>query len=205
MNSNGIPLKLKNNKNAIRKMFNKWIPPTAIIKVSPGTTGIAPFEVYFDAYESYADPECGFGCEIVSYEWNFGDGGTGTGITINHTYSNIGSYTVILAVTDNNGKKGYDNLEITVTKKPTAKITTVPPAEDGVVTGISPFKVYFLAYQSTSESGIVTYSWDFGDGYTGTGITTYHTYTDIGSYIIYLTVTDYNGYEGFDYITITVS
>ena len=33
MNSNGIPLKLKNNKKAIRKMFNKWIPPTAIIKV----------------------------------------------------------------------------------------------------------------------------------------------------------------------------
>jgi len=170
--------------------------PTAKITTVPDPPiGIAPFEVYFDAYDS--SPETG----IASYEWDFGDGYTGTGITTNHTYSNIGSYTVILGVTDNNGKKGYDNLGIIVTKKPTAKITTVPDPP----IGIAPFKVYFDAYGSTSESGIVNYSWDFGDEGTGTGVTTNHTYTDMGIYIIYLTVTDHNGYEGFDSLTITVS
>jgi len=172
--------------------------PTAVITTVPDPPiGIAPFEVYFDAYDSSSETG------IASYEWYFGDGYTGTGSEINHTYSNIGSYTVILGVTDNNGKKGYDNLEIIVTKKPTAKITTVPPAEEGVVTGASPFKVYFDAYGSTSESGIVNYRWDFGDGHTGTGITIYHIYTEKGSYITYLTVTDHNGYKGFDAITIT--
>ncbi|GAH61186.1 unnamed protein product, partial [marine sediment metagenome] len=42
-------------------------PPTACIKVSPSTTGIAPFTVAFDASDSY-------GYSIVSYSWNFGDG-----------------------------------------------------------------------------------------------------------------------------------
>ena len=180
--------------------------PTAKINTIPDPPiGIAPFEVYFDAYESYVDPECGFGCEIVNYEWDFGDGHTGTGSEINHTYSNIGSYTVILAVTDNNGKKGYDNLKIIVTKEPTAVITTVPTAVDGVVTGASSFTVYFDAYQSTSESGIVSYKWEFGDDSIGDGITVNHTYDIAGIYIVYLTITDSNEYEAYDSVSVSVN
>ena len=176
--------------------------PTAIINVTPGNTGIAPFKVYFDAYESYADPACGFGCEIVSYEWEFGDGDTGTGITLNHTYSNVGTYTVVLTVTDSNDKKGYDNVEVNVTKKPIAVITTVPDPP----TGVAPFIVYFDAYESTSESGIVSYEWDFGDGSdTGDGITVNHTYDTAGTYIVYLTITDYNEYEAYDSVPINIT
>ena len=179
--------------------------PTAIINVTPGNTGIAPFKVYFDAYESYADPACGFGCEIVSYEWDFGDGDTGTGVTLSHTYSNVGTYTVVLTVTDSNDKKGYANVEVTVTKEPTAVITTVPTAVNEIVSGDFPLKVYFDAYQSTSESGIVSYEWEFGDGDTGDGITVNHTYDTSGTYIVYLTITDSNEYEAYDSVTITES
>ncbi|MHA2062347.1 MAG: PKD domain-containing protein, partial [Candidatus Sifarchaeia archaeon] len=37
----------------------------------------------------------------VSYDWDFGDGNTGTGISPTHSYSAAGTFTVFLTVTDN--------------------------------------------------------------------------------------------------------
>ena len=42
---------------------------------------------------------------ITNYEWDFGDGTNGIGVTVNHSYSSAGSYTVILTVTDADGAK----------------------------------------------------------------------------------------------------
>lgn len=180
---------------------NEAEAPTAIITTTPDPTeGSVPLTIYFDAYASHADPACGFGCEIVSYEWDFGDGDTGTGITLNHTYSNVGNYTVVLTVTDSNAKKGYANVEVTVKKKPTAVINVTPGD-----TGVAPFIVYFDAYGSESESGIVSYEWEFGDGDTGDGITVNHTYETAGTYIVYLTITDSNEYEAYASEEITVN
>jgi len=50
---------------------------------------------------------------IVSYEWDFGDGTTGTGVTANHTYTNLGTYTVTLSVKDEAGN--IDTCSITIT------------------------------------------------------------------------------------------
>ena len=36
---------------------------------------------------------------IVAYSWNFGDGQSGSGVTIQHAYSAPGTYTVRLTVT----------------------------------------------------------------------------------------------------------
>jgi len=179
--------------------------PNAVITVTPSTTGTAPFTVYLDASQSsVAGGEEGCGsCSIVSYSWNFGDGSTGTGVTLNHTYSNVGTYTVVLTVTDSNGKKGYDSKNIKVEKAPSAVINTTPTAVNGIVSGNFPFTVYFDAYESTSESGIVSYAWSFGDGSTATGITTNHTYSTSGTYIVYLTITDSNGYEAYDSVIVS--
>lgn len=40
---------------------------------------------------------------LVSYQWDFGDRSTGSGDIVQHTYPNIGVYTVTLTVTDNEG------------------------------------------------------------------------------------------------------
>jgi C1A family cysteine protease len=40
------------------------------------------------------------------------------------------------------------------------------------------------------EGSIINYFWDFGDGSTGSGVTTTHKYSELGKYTITLTVTD---------------
>jgi PKD repeat protein len=63
-----------------------------------GQTSAITLTANFDAHSSY-DPDG----TIVSYNWNFGDGETGSGITASHTYAASGTYTVTLTVEDNLG------------------------------------------------------------------------------------------------------
>jgi PKD repeat protein len=85
--------------------------------------------------------------------------------------------------------------------EPPEAIINVSPG----TTGTEPFTVIFDAYDSTDNRGIASYAWDFGDGTTATGVMPDpHTYTESGSYIVKLTVTDYFGNEGIDFVTITV-
>ncbi|OGS42788.1 MAG: hypothetical protein A3K76_05270 [Euryarchaeota archaeon RBG_13_57_23] len=63
------------------------------------------------------------GGQIVSYAWDFGDGSTGTGDVVTHTYETNGTYTVVLTVTDDLGATNNTSVSITVTK------IWVPPVE----------------------------------------------------------------------------
>jgi len=59
--------------------------------------------------------------------------------------------------------------------------------------------------KSTDNRGIASYSWDFGDGSTGSGAVTEHTYNSVGTYNVKLTVTDYFGNKGYAFETIQVN
>lgn len=60
--------------------------------------GFYPFDVDFDASASHDNDGT-----IIAYQWNFGDGDTGSGATISHTYDSFGTFTVVLTVIDNDG------------------------------------------------------------------------------------------------------
>lgn len=76
----------------------------------------------------------------------------------------------------------------TPNQRPTAAFTT------DVTEGSAPLEVRFDGGSSSDPDGtIVTWSWAFGDGTTGEGRTTTHTYPDAGSYTPQLTVTDDRG------------
>jgi len=69
---------------------------------------------------------------IVSYTWDLGDGTPGGGITVTHSYSATGSYTVTLTVTDDGGLSDSAAQNVQVTEPvtnllPTAVITDRDP------------------------------------------------------------------------------
>ena len=65
-------------------------------------------------------------------------------------------------------------------------------------------KVDLDASASTDPDGPVSYAWDFGDGATGTGETTSHTYAAAGTYTVQLTVTDGPGLTDSETHDVTV-
>ena len=68
-----------------------------------------------------------------------------------------------------------------------------PPTADFTST-VSDLEVEFDAGDSEDPDGSITsYAWKFGDGETGTGETTSHTYDEAGDYTVELTVTDNDG------------
>ncbi len=51
---------------------------------------------------------------IVSYDWDFGDETSGTGVTVTHEYAEAGTYTVTLTVEDAAGNQATDTMLVTV-------------------------------------------------------------------------------------------
>lgn len=84
----------------------------------------------------------------LSFAWNFGDGKTGTGKTIDHVYSSPGSYLVLCTVTDSLGQKQSDTVTVSVSNSDVA-----PKEGDAVVTIVEPMKL--LSYQIVN--GVANY------------------------------------------------
>ena len=83
--------------------------PKASFTSSPSAPS-AGAPVTFNAASS-SDPDG----TIVAYSWHFGDGSTGTGVQPTHTYTNAGTFTITLKVTDSNGLTKSAKHTITVT------------------------------------------------------------------------------------------
>ncbi|MFC6023412.1 ThuA domain-containing protein [Plantactinospora solaniradicis] len=93
------------------------------------TSGNAPLTVQFSSTGT-ADPDPG---NTLSYQWTFGDGTSSTATSPSHVYTSNGNYTAQLKVTDNTGKTGFANVQITVgNTAPVVTITT--PASGGMLT-----------------------------------------------------------------------
>lgn len=86
------------------------IPPTAIFTFSP-TPVLVNEAVFFNA--SGSRPATGRA--IVRYQWDFGKGTTGSGVTTSKIYDAIGTYTVTLTVTDDAGTVSTFSLPVAVT------------------------------------------------------------------------------------------
>jgi PKD repeat protein len=164
-------------------------PPVAAFALTASAT------VDFDASASTDDKG------IVSYAWDFGDGTTGTGVTITHIYAVPPvTFSVLLTGVDTVGQIGAVSHLVSLIdhlKSPLAQFTmavsiyrvvTPPDVLEIVVVQVD------ASTSSDSNGWIVSYFWDFGDGTTGSGVTAEHTYATFDlTRSVTLTVTDNDG------------
>jgi len=160
-------------------------PPVANFAAAP--SAVVPGEtVQFDAVGTLD----GDGW-IVSYQWDFGDGTSASGSTVEHQYSTPGTYPVALTVVDNDDAVGTYRWELLV-----ADTNQAPqPQLELSATALDPGEtLYCSAAGSIDPDGeIVAFEWTFGDGAHGEGSTTTHVYSTAGTYRVMLTATDNQG------------
>jgi len=88
--------------------------PIALLVVDQGNDQEVPVMVTFDLSGSN-DPDG----TIASYELEFGDGsaartGTDVSVAVTHEYDTAGTYTILLTITDNDGRIGMTNAVVTI-------------------------------------------------------------------------------------------
>ena len=130
-------------------------PPLA--NVGPNHTILEDEPVSFDASASSDN------IRIVRYEWDFGDGTTGKGITTAHIYKDPGTYNVTLTVRDKTGNNARDIATITVLRDTdgdwTPDITDTDDDNDGMPDvwewekGLNPLQID--AYLDPDNDGII--------------------------------------------------
>jgi PKD repeat protein len=168
---------------------------TAIFNFSP-TAPAAGQAVSFNGTASTGGPS--------GYSWVFGDGTTGSGSTVNHTYAQAGTYTVKLDVEAPGSGAGC--LLGTCVNEAIQQVVVSgasggpppPPLLSGAFT--SPACTSDFGITSCNASAGVsvtltasdtrgtTYAWNFGDGTTGSGTPVTHTWTGAQTYTVTLTV-----------------
>ena len=125
---------------------------------------------------------------VGTYEWEFGDGATATGRSVEHAYDEPGMYTVELTVS---GPAGNDTATETVIvvedaddPLPVANVSVDEP-QAGPEVGTE------LAFEAATDAPaelIEGYRWEFDDGTTAVGPTASHSYDEPGEYVVNVTV-----------------
>lgn len=179
-------------------------PPTAaIINPADGSTVSGTVLIQIDA----ADTEDAPGS--LSVEWSIGANppqpttyNSGSGYyeaTWDSTLVSDGTTTINTSVTDSDGNSAMDSNAILVDN-----VNDVPIAAFSY--NCTALSCSFDASGSYDPDGsIVDYAWDFGDGNTGNGVNTNHSYAIDGSYQVSLTVIDNDGASGVSSQTVSVA
>jgi len=155
------------------------VAPVADFTGSP-TTGYVPLTVQFTDISTHYP---------TAWNWNFGDGSTGTDQNPSHPYKDVGTYNVTLNATNTAGSNTVTKTDyITVTKgsdKPEVVFYATPTTN-----GTAPLEVKFVDFTSNNPT---TWSWTFGDDSTSTTQNPTHIYTSAGKYTVTLTATNAAG------------
>lgn len=159
---------------------------TDISAESDGEGIFAGDEITFTTVINNTDPT------TLSYEWNFGDGGSSGAPAPVHIYDGAGSYDVNLTVTDPQtgltDSATLSDLVVTEVPRTAPEIQNIIAPEQLDVDEPGQFAVIATDDQASSDELI--YEWDFGDGSTGTGISATNSYSISDTYTVEVTVSD---------------
>lgn len=120
----------------------------------------------------------------LNYHWDFSDGGSATGASVTHVFTDYqqGGYTVALTATDPLSQQA--SVQRSFTLLPPPPIAAFTYQSDSY----NPLTIYFDASQASGVG--LSYQWDFGDGQTSQDQSPSVTYARLGTYTVRLTVTD---------------
>jgi PKD repeat protein len=178
--------------------------PTAAFVFSPSSPTTFQ-EIFFNASASSA----AVGRQIVSYDWDFGTGRTGSGMVVTKVggYDAVGEYVVTLVVTDDIGQKGTASKTVNVGSGIPEPVITFTPT-----TAAHPATITFNSAGTKLYSGstAVAYQWDFGDLTSGalntdTRPNPAHVFNLGAVYTVRVTITDSLGRVGTATVTVTIS
>jgi PKD repeat protein len=126
----------------------------------------------------------GQGGLITGYNWDYGDGNTGSGFSSNHVYAAPGSYTAQLIVVSSAGCSDTLTQNVTVHASPVLDSVLVTNA-------CFPNPTNYQAFVSGVTVG--SYQWNFGNNALGNGSNVTHTYSAPGTYYYQLVVNSTQG------------
>ena len=138
----------------------------------------------------------------MSYSWDFGDGGTGSGREVDHTYATHGTYTVELTVTDDDDQS--ESVSLSLTTGGPFRASNTPPTAD-FTAECNGLECTFTS-TSTDDTGIVAWVWSTGDdAAAGRKPEHVHRYASAGTYRVMLAVRDEYGGVGAVAYRVTVA
>ncbi len=128
---------------------------------------------------------------IASYDWDFGDGATGSGVSVSHTFAQDGTFQVRLTVTDSDGLVDTATFTLTVTNVAPA-IGAIP---DGTVDAGATYTVAGTFADPGADAWTVTVDWGDGSapGVVASGARSFslsHTYATADLYTVTVTIAD---------------
>jgi hypothetical protein len=130
-------------------------PPTADGTAGEPYHGFVHTQIMFNGSLSYD-----LDGWIISYRWDFGDGTNASGSIVAHAYENLGTYPVILTVTDNNGAKDRYHTQAVITQGNNPPTT---PNLSGLHTGHLNVSIGYTVVSTDPDGDRISYSFDWGD------------------------------------------
>ena len=162
-------------------------PPTVPVFTYSPQPAVVDQTIFFNASSARAAS----GRTIVKYDWDFGKGTTGSGVTTTKTYETAGTYVVTLTVTDDAGASTTVSQSVVVSNPQITPNFTVLPSSPTVGATVA-----VDASSTTGPSTITSYQWNFGansNPSSASGVSATTAYSVAGTKIITLTVTDSAG------------
>ena len=124
----------------------------------------------------------------VTTTWNFGDGGTAADHMATHAFTSDGAHEVTFTAEN---EAGAVSESCTVNVVEPASIVGIVTDKPTVSTCDDDPSVTFSA--NVRGTAPLSYSWDFGDGNTSNEVSPSHTYAEMGTYEVTLSVTNAGG------------
>jgi PKD repeat protein len=177
-----VTLTASNNAGSSTKTRSDYITAQLAVPLASftanATSGTEPFAVQFNDTSDNSP---------TYWHWYFGDSDTSSDPDPVHVYSDPGSYTVVLTVSNSEGSNSTSRAKYIDVSRSLSPVTSFTA---DTTTGIVPLTVRFT---DTSTNSPASWKWNFGDGSTSTDQNPSNTYTSAGTYTVILTASNNAG------------